>query len=644
MSRNLFLLVVCTLLPAGILAQSAYPGLHTPKYSHKHCIELAAEPFSPSDVRLLPSRFTENLQRDAAWMRSLSVDRLLHSFRNTSGIYAAHEGGYTAVKKLGGWESLDCDIRGHTTGHMLSATALMYSATGEEYFRQKGDSLVNGLAAVQRVYGSGYLSAFPEELINRNIRGERVWVPWYTLHKIVSGLIDQYLYADNNKALEVVTKMGQWAYNKLKGIDEPTRARMLRNEFGGIPESWWNLYAITGNEQFRFLATFFYHNAVIDPLKQNDRTTFGTKHTNTFIPKVLAEARRYELTGEEDAAALSRFFFEAMLDEHTYAPGSLSDKEHFFDPQHLSEHLSGVTGETCCTYNMLKLARHLFAWHADVRVADYYERALYNHILGGQDPATGMISYFLPLMSGSHKVYSTPEHSFWCCVGSSFESHAKYGEGIYYHQGDNLFVNLFIPSELHWEQQQMRVRLESNFPHSEQVKLTLETKQPTRATIRLRYPAWSGKPEVRINGRRFPVRQEAGSYIAVTHTWHTGDCIEVRYPMSLRVEATPDNPNRAAICYGPIVLAARCGTEGMEAPAPYSDPTKHNDYYTYDYHVPATLNDYLTLDTLHPEATIVREGEQLRFRTADGRILEPLYDIHRERYIVYWHLKPANTK
>ena len=636
--RRLFALLLLVWPLAG-WSQSAYPGLHTEKYTHKHCIELAAEPFSLQDVRLLPSRFTENLQRDAAWMRSLSVDRLLHSFRNTSGCYAALEGGYTAVKKLGGWESLDCDLRGHTTGHILSATALMYSATGEEYFRQKGDSLVSGLASVQRVYGNGYLSAFPEEFINRNLRGERVWAPWYTLHKIVSGLIDQYLYAANDEALEVAVKMGDWAYNKLNAIDEPTRARMLRNEFGGIPESWWNLYAITGNEQFRFLADFFYHTAVIDPLKQGDRKTFGTKHTNTFIPKVLAEARRYELTGEEEAAALSRFFFETMLDEHTFATGSLSDKEHFFDPQHFSKHLSGVTGETCCTYNMLKLARHLFAWEADVRVADYYERALYNHILGGQDPATGMASYFLPLKSGTHKVYSTPEQSFWCCVGSSFESHAKYGEGIYYHRNNELFVNLFIPSELDWKQQNLHIRLESDFPHSEWVKLTLTAEQPTRATIRLRYPAWSGTPELRINGRRTAVRQEAGSYIALERTWHTGDRIEVRYPMSLRIEATPDDPNRAAICYGPIVLAARCGTEGMEHPAPYSDPTKHNDYYTYDYHVPATLNDTLVVDRQQPEASIRREGEQLLFRTADGHQLEPLYEIHRERYIVYWNLR-----
>ncbi len=642
MKRLIYIFTV--LLPLAASAQSAYPGLHEEKFCHAHHdVALQAEPFDLHNVRLLKSRFRENMERDSAWMVSLSADRLLHSFRTTAGIWAGLEGGYTAVKKLGGWESLDCELRGHTTGHYLSACALMYAATGEELFRMKGDSLVSGLAAVQRAHGNGYLSAYPEELINRNLRGERVWAPWYTLHKLTAGLLDQYLYADNKEALEVVRGMGSWAYERLHRLDDATRARMLRNEFGGIPECWWNLYAITGDERFRFLGEFFYHNAVIDPLKQNDRTTFGTKHTNTFIPKVLAEARRYEVMGDAASKELSHFFFEAMLDEHTFATGSLSDKEHFFDPKHFSKHLSGVTGEACCTYNMLKLARHLFAWSGDVRIADYYEQALYNHILGGQDPATGMISYFLPLASGTHKVYSTPEHSFWCCVGSNFESQAKYGESIYYHHNNELFVNLFIPSELDWEQQHMRVRLESDFPHSEVVRLTLTTQAPHRATIRLRYPAWSGKAEVRINGRRIAVQQEAGSYIALDRTWRDGDRIEVRYPMSLHLATTPDDPSRAAVMYGPIVLAARCGTEGMVAPAPYSDPTKHNDYYTYNYHIPTTLDDTLSLDPTHLDQSLQREGDGLRFRTADGLLLEPLYDIHRERYIVYWHLKPASN-
>ena len=449
-NKSLILMTICAALSTGLSAQSIYPGQHAGKMKKVTTAPIQVESFDLKDVRLLPSRFRDNMMRDSIWMTSIATNRLLHSFRNNAGVFAGREGGYMTVKKLGGWESLDCELRGHTAGHLLSAYALMYASTGSEIFKLKGDSLVTGLAEVQAALGNGYLSAYPEELINRNIRGTSVWAPWYTLHKLFSGLIDQYLYTDNKQALEVVTRMGDWAYNKLKPLDEPTRKRMIRNEFGGVNESFYNLYAITGDERYQWLAEFFYHNDVIDPLKEQ-RDDLGTKHTNTFIPKVLAEARNYELTQDNDSRKLTDFFWHTMIDHHTFAPGCSSDKEHYFDPQQLSKHLTGYTGETCCTYNMLKLSRHLFCWTGDAKVADYYERALYNHILGQQDPETGMVSYFLPLLSGSHKVYSTRENSFWCCVGSGFENHAKYGEAIYYHNDQGIYVNLFIPSEVSWK-------------------------------------------------------------------------------------------------------------------------------------------------------------------------------------------------
>ena len=530
-------------------AQSVYPGQYEEKFNVKTCVPMAAECFDLQDVRLLPSRFRENMERDSVWMVSIATDRLLHSFRTTAGVYAGREGGYMTVKKLGGWESLDCELRGHTTGHLLSAYALMYAATGSEVFRLKGDSLVSGLAEVQQAHGNGYLSAFPEELINRNIRGTSVWAPWYTLHKIFSGLIDQYVYAGNRQALDIVKRMGDWAYTKLKPLSEETRRKMIRNEFGGINESFYNLYALTGDERYRWLACFFYHNEVIDPLKEG-RDELGTKHTNTFIPKVLAEARRYELEGNAGSKELSTFFWDTMLRRHTFAPGCSSDKEHYFDPAQFSKHISGYTGETCCTYNMLKLSRHMFCWEASPQVADYYERALYNHILGQQDPRTGMVAYFLPLLSGAHKVYSTPENSFWCCVGSGFESHAKYAESIYYHDGEGLFVNLFIPSVLDWKEKGMKVRQETRFPASETTVLTLSMAEPVRTTFRLRYPSWSKDVQVRVNGKRVKVRQQPGSYIAIEREWKDGDRIEATYPMHLTLESAPDNPHRAALLYG----------------------------------------------------------------------------------------------
>lgn len=293
---------------------------------------------------------------------------------------------------------------------------------------------------------------------------------------------------------------------------------MIRNEFGGINESFYNLYAVTGDERYRWLAHFFYHNDVIDPLKeQND--DLGTKHTNTFIPKVLAEARNYELTGDKDSKALSDFFWHTMIDHHTFAPGCSSQKEHYFDTKRFSHFLNGYTGETCCTYNMLKLSRHLFCWQPDARIADYYERALYNHILGQQDPQTGMVCYFLPLLSGAHKVYSTKENSFWCCVGSGFENHAKYGEGIYYRSAAGIYINLFIPSVVRWKEKGITLKQETAFPAGEATVLTVEADRPVRTTVYLRYPSWSEKVTVRVNGKKVQVKQKPGSYIALNRLW-----------------------------------------------------------------------------------------------------------------------------
>lgn len=577
-------------------------------------LEGHVRPVALDEVRLLPSRFTENMQRDSAWMMDISVDRLLHSFRTSAGVFAGSEGGYYTVKKLGGWESLDCELRGHTTGHMLSACALMYASTGSECFKAKGDSLVAGLREVQLAHGNGYLSAFPEELINRNIRGERVWAPWYTLHKILAGLIDQYEQAGSEPALAAAMDMAGWAYGKLSPLSEETRRKMLRNEFGGVGEAWWNLYGITRDERCRWLAEFFYHDEVIDPLKAQ-KADFGTKHTNTFIPKVTAEARRYELTEAADSRAAVTFFWNEMMAHHLYATGSLSDKEHFFDPADFRNHVTGVTGESCCTFNMLRLARHLFAWEPSAAVMDYYERALYNHILGAQNPVTGMASYFLPLATGTHKVYSTPYDSFWCCVGSSFESNAKFGESIYFRDDDRLYVNLFIPSVLTSED--VSVRLETAFPADGAVRLTVLRCNLGRIALRL--PSWSGKPDIRVNGRLVRVRADASGYLVLERRWKEGDRIDVDYPMSYRVEPALQDPSLGVVLYGPLVLARRLGTEGFVPPQPVSDPSRYNDYYTYDYHIPASMAGFASL----PE---------------DYTSLEPLYDIHDERYEVYWEL------
>jgi hypothetical protein len=621
-----------------VQAQSHYPGQHAGKFAVADQLKPSVYAFDLQDIRLLDSRFKQNMEREQQWLQSIEPYRLLHSFRTNAGVYAGNEGGYHVVKKLAGWESLDCELRGHTTGHLLSGLALMYASTGDKQYKIKGDSLVYGLAEVQQALNQeGYLSAFPQELINRNIAGQRVWAPWYTLHKILSGLIDQYLYCDNKQALEVATKMGSWAYKKLQPVTQQQRTIMLRNEFGGINESFYNLYAITGNKEFQWLATFFYHNEMLDPLKES-KDILEKKHANTYIPKLLGLTRDYELEGKGDGHAMAHFFWQTVIDHHSFATGSNSDKEKFFKPDNQSEHLTGYTGESCNVYNMLKLTRHLFTHTADPRYADYYEKALYNHILGQQDPATGMIAYFLPMLPGAHKVYSTPDSSFWCCVGSGFENQAKYGEAIYYHNQNSLYVNLFIPSELNWKEKGIKLRQQSSFPEEGSTLITIESANPVNTSLNIRYPSWAvAGAMVKVNGKKIPVKGKPGSYITIHRKWKGGDRVEVSYPMTLRIIPTNDNPDKVAFAYGPIVLAGVMGTEGMVKPAPYSNPQLYNDYYTYNFNVPANMNKALAVDKNKLDASLKPvEGEKLTFQTKDGVVLKPLYDIHRERYVVYW--------
>lgn len=578
------------------------------------CAQTVCRPFPMSDVRLLPSRFQRNMQRDSLWIASIPVASLLHSFRTTAGVFSAKEGGYMTMRRLAGWESLDCDLRGHITGHLLSAMAYLQ-------MREKADSLVRGLAEVQRHYGTGWLAAFGEGLVDRCIQGKSVWAPFYTLHKILQGLIDQYQLCQNETALQVARGMGDWAYNKLHGLSEETRQRMIRNEFGGFNEAMYNLFAITHDERHLWVARFFYHNEKIDPLKQGV-DDLGTNHANTFIPKLLGECRNYDLFGSDDSRRAATLLFNTLVDNHAFVTGEVSDKEHLFKPGSQSKHLSGYDGENCCTYNLLKLAERLFCYQPDSRIADYYERALYNHILGQQDTLSSMVCYFTPLMTGAYRLYSTRDSSFWCCVGSGFESHAKYQAGIYF-RGERkearsksqeareerplLYVNLFIPSELNFDG--ILVRQQTTFPEHNQTLLTA-----TRAVdIKVRYPYWA--TYMKVNGRK--VRAGADGYVLVRNTRR----LQIEFGMALHEEATDDDATRVALLYGPVVLGGRLAAVDH----PFSNPAKYNDYYTFDYgqHADVLL-------------TGIKHLGGLRFQTGDGISVEPFYDLQHCRYVVYW--------
>ena len=614
-----------------------YPGQNNDLQVIAGKIPLKAQSFPLQDVRLLSSRFEENRQRDAQWLLSLSNNRLLHSFRVNAGIK-------TSAVALGGWEGLDIELRGHSMGHILSSLALMYASTGDAVYKNKADSLVAALAAVQQVLNQdGYLSAFPPYFIDRCIAWQGVWAPWYTLHKIMAGLLDMYTYAGNKQALDIVSRMAGWTYKKLSPLTQEQLDVMLKNEFGGMNEVCYNLYAVTGNKNDLALAAMFFHHAVLDPLAaQQDK--LNKLHANTQIPKVIGVARGYELTGDEQEKNIARFFWETVINTQTFATGGNSDREHFIEPGKLSEHLSAYSAESCNTYNMLKLTRHLFTWTADVKYADYYEQALYNHILASQDPETGMFCYLMPLQPGAFKLYSNHDHSFWCCVGSGSESHAKYGEGIYYHDDKGIFVNLFIPSVLNWKEKGIQLKQETLYPESGTIALTFTGNSQGVLPLYIRYPSWAvSGAVVKLNGKSIRVQQQPGSYITLNRQWHNNDKVEIIYPMSLRTVTTPDNPAIAAIAYGPVILAGDMGTEGMKAPEPYAAPDAPYTYSNYNYHVPAGLVHTLQLKqpltaSIHP----VAGAAPLSFEAASpsGKIsLVPFYRLHHRRYVVYWNLQ-----
>lgn len=619
---------------AGLLMAGSLNSLAIGSHGKGQSSQLLCQPFKMTQVHLLPSRFQENMKRDSAWMMSVSVNSLLQSFRNTSGAFSSREGGYMTVKKLGGWEALDCDLRGHITGHLLSAYATLYAQTGSNAVKEKADSIVNGLADVQQAYGrGGYLSAFAEGLIDRNIQGKSVWAPFYTLHKIVQGLIDQYQMTGNEKALEIAKGMGNWTYNKLKPLSEETRKKMIRNEFGGFNEAMYELYALTKDERYLWVARYFYHNEKIDPLKAGS-PDLETNHANTFIPKLLGEARNYELFGSKDSRKAAELLFWTLVNDHAFVTGELSDKEHLFKPTEQSKHLTGYDGENCCTYNLLKLADHLFSWNPSSKIADYYERALYNHILGQQDPESSMVCYFTPLQTGAYRLYSTRDSSFWCCVGSGFESHVKYASSIYFHSNKDLYVNLFIPSQVDWEgttlMQQTNFPLPSasfpqssnSFPQSSITTLTMEGKSKA-FSLRLRYPYWATKMDIKVNGKKVKAIKGADGYVAISRQWKVGDKVEVQFGMQLREEATKDDASKVALMYGPIVMA------GKLAPVahPFSDPTKYNDYYTFDFKISSSVVEKAKYDGLKS----IKD-----FKTKVGVELIPFYDAHHCRYAVYW--------
>ncbi|WP_369929625.1 glycoside hydrolase family 127 protein [Xanthomonas sp. NCPPB 2632] len=589
------------------------------------------QPFALNQVRLLDSDFSRAAAINLDYLHSLPVDRLAHSFRVQAGLPST-------AKPLGGWEKPDCELRGHFTGgHYLSAAAIAWSAHGDATLKARGDELVGILAGCQRP--NGYLSAFPESFFDRLSAGQKVWAPFYTVHKIQAGMLDMYRLAGNAQALAVARGIGNWTVRWLNGFSDTDIAHILKTEYGGMNESMADLYAITGDTRYLDAAHRFDQVSLFDPLASH-RDELKGLHSNTQIPKVIGAARRYELTGEPRYRRIAEFFWETVTQNRTYATGGSSNDEFWkTGPGDLKDQLGLYAAECCVAYNLLKLTRHVYAWSGDPRAFDYYERNLYNARLGTQD-AQGMKLYYYSLQPGGAKFYNSPMDSFWCCTGSGAEEFARFNDAIYFRDGDALHVNLFIPSELDWPEMGLTLRQHTDFPREGATHFRFTLKQPRDIALNLRIPSWIAPgARVEVNGEALDTFASPGSYLTLRRTWQTGDRVSLTLPMALRSVTLPGDDTLQAVTIGPIVLAARLGSKGLthdqqygryeSGPSPEPKPQ------------PAPQ---IAPDDAQPLAWLVPTDTPLTYRatTRHGVIdVAPLNTIQGERYAVYWQTEGA---
>ncbi len=588
-------------------------------------------PFPMKQVRLLPGPCYAGQELNRRYLHSLPNERLAYSFRQTAGLS-------TSAQPFGGWEKPDSELRGHFNGgHYLSGVALTYASTGDEDLKKKGDALVQELAQCQQK--NGYLSAFPIEFFDRLRERVRVWAPFYTIHKIMAGMLDMYLLAGNAQALDVVQKMAGWVDSYTAPLSYEHMQRILATEYGGMGEVLANLYAVTGNQQYLAVAKRFDKKAFFDPLAAH-RDELRGLHANTHIPQVIAAAREYELTREARYREIAEYFWDEIIAERSYCNGGTSNGERWLtDPGKISKELGGGSTEDCCAYNMMKLTRHLFGWSSEARYMDYYERVVFNHRLGTIDPETATTMYYYPLGTALYKTYATPTDSFWCCNGTGVEEFAKLNDTIYFHDQDSVYVNLFIASELQWPEKNVRVRQETDFPRQQGTKLTVLASRPSDMAIRVRIPYWAQGGSVKVNGKPLPVFASPSSYLTVRGPWKNGDTVELSLPMGLHQSVMPDDETVQTPMYGPLVLAAKHEEVPRERWYGNTGPFERRAPGTPPPQMPAATGKVDDATTwVEPDA-----NDPLRFRTtgqATQATLVPINQIVHERYDVYWKVTP----
>lgn len=611
--------------------------------------------FPLQDVKLLNSPFLQAQQTDLHYILSMNPDRLLAPFLREAGL-TPKAPSYT------NWENTGLD--GHIGGHYLSALSMMYAATGDTAVYNRLNYMLNELHRAQQAVGTGFIGGTPNSLqLWKDIKAGNIraggfdlngkWVPLYNIHKTYAGLRDAYLYAGSDLARQMLVDFTDWMIDITSDLSDEQIQDMLRSEHGGLNETFADVAEITGDKKYLELARRFSHKFILDPLiKEEDKLT--GMHANTQIPKVIGYKRIAELSQDDknwnhaaewDHAA--RFFWNTVVNHRSVCIGGNSVREHFHPSDNFTSMLNDVQGpETCNTYNMLRLTKMLYQDSPETNFADYYERALYNHILASQEPEKGGFVYFTPMRPGHYRVYSQPETSMWCCVGSGLENHTKYGEFIYAHQKDTLYVNLFIPSQLTWKEKGVTLTQETHFPDDGKVTLRIDKAPKKGITLKIRQPQWTGHSKeynVKINGKNeASIVEENSNYLTLHRKWKKGDVITFNLPMKVSLEQIPDKKDYYAFLYGPIVLAASTGTghlDGLYADDSRGGHIAHGKQIPLQ-EVPMLIGNPESIrNSLHK-----KDDNQLIF-TFDGNVypaqnktleLIPFFRLHNARYAIYF--------
>ncbi|MCH5191537.1 MAG: glycoside hydrolase family 127 protein [Oscillospiraceae bacterium] len=584
-----------------------------------------------SDVDLLDPYEQNAFFLEANYLKFLDADRLLKGFCDIGGVE-------NKAERYGGWET--SAIQGHTLGHYLSAVSQGYAASGDRELKAIADRITAVLAECQNAE-TGYLAAIPESHYEKLEQGNTAgtWVPWYTMHKVLSGLIAAYELTNNGQALKIASKLGDWVYGRTSKWTEAVQLTVLNVEYGGMNDCLYELYKFTKSEKHLSAAHSFDERSLFDDL-YNGEDVLNGKHANTTIPKIIGALNRYTVLGEEYYLQVAVNFWEIVINNHTYITGGNSEWEHFGEPKILDAERTDCNNETCNTYNMLKLSRELFKITGERKYADYYENTFINAILSSQNPKTGMTTYFQPMATGFFKVYSSPTEHFWCCTGSGMENFSKLSDSIYYSDSKGIYVIRYTSSKLKLADKGITITQNADLPN-----VTFTVSGSAETDIVLRIPDWcTDTPAVKINGVDFETETDKG-FIRLSQSWNDGDIIELTLPMQVVAFSLPDNENAVAFKYGPWVLSADLGnkdmqtsTTGVNVTVPLLDTSISDTLIIKG----GTIKDWL----LNINENLVRQDDTLKFvlKGTDRELtFSPHYLQHQNRYGIYFRLADSQT-